>query len=124
MNSERAPYVGVDLAEVERLRSAVTRWGDQFLSRVFTDSELAYCAGRLPQLTARFAAKEAMAKALGTGIRGFGWRDIEVVSSADGRPTILLHGRAADRGQLLNISRIAVSLSHSAGQAIAVIVAT
>ena len=69
--------VGVDLIEIERIRATLDKFGDRFLKRVYTEAEVAYCRGRVPELAVRFAAKEAVMKALGTGARGVGWRDIE-----------------------------------------------
>lgn len=121
---DRLPAVGVDVAEARRIAAALDRWGEQFLRRVFTDGEPVYCGRRIPQLTARFAAKEAVAKALGTGMRGIGWREIEVVSTGSGRPTVVLHGRAHARARQLGISHLAISLSHTSESAIAFVVAT
>src|SRR5438128_548725 len=86
--------VGVDLIEVGRVAAAVERYGARFLERVFTRTELAYCGRRAPELAARFAAKEATAKALGTGIGAVGWQEIEVVRDRSGRPGLALHGAA------------------------------
>lgn len=118
--------VGVDLIEVERIQRMVTRYGERFLTRVFTAEELAYCRGRLPELAARFAAKEAVSKALGVGIQhrdGVAWREIEVVSDARGKPGIALSGSAARRAVELGLSTFALSLSHTREYAIAVLVA-
>lgn len=115
---------GVDLIEVERVADVVERWGDRFLARVFTVGEVAYCRGRAPELAVRFAAKEATSKALGTGIVGISWREMEVVPDHRGKPTIVLHGRAAERAALIGLDRFEVSLSHSRDMAIAMVVAT
>ena len=85
---------GVDLVEIDRVAAVIGRWGDRFLTRVFTDAERAYCRGRVPELAVRFAAKEAVSKALGTGIVGMAWRDIEVVPDPRGKPLVVLHNRA------------------------------
>lgn len=114
--------VGVDLIEIERIAQAVQRWGDRFLLRVYTPGELAYARGRPPQLAARFAAKEAVMKALGTGVRGVGWREVEVVRAPGQAPTVRLHGRALARAQRLGLVRFALSLAHSREHAIAVVV--
>jgi len=116
--------VGVDLIELERIARVVERWGDRFLRRIYTEQELSYCRGRIPQLAARFAAKEAVMKALGTGIRGVGWREVEVVRPRGRAPTIALHGRAELRAQRLGIKQIVISLSHSRNYAIASVVGT
>ena len=114
--------VGVDVIEIERVAATLARFGDRFLERVFTEGETAYCRGRAPQLAARFAAKEAVMKALGTGTRGVGWREIEVTRKRTGEPGIALHGRAAERAARLGIDRIAVSLSHSRHYAVASVI--
>ena len=116
--------VGVDLIELERIARVVERWGDRFLRRIYTEQELAYCRGRVPQLAARFAAKEAVMKALGTGIRGVGWREVEVIRRRGGAPTIALHGRAQQRGERMGLEQLAISLSHSRDYAIASVVGT
>ncbi len=117
---------GVDLVEVRRIEQNVSRYGDRFLSRVFTEGELAYCQGRPPELAARFAAKEAVSKTLGVGIQhrqGVRWREIEVVSDANGKPSVRLVGRAAQRAGELGFRAFALSLSHTREYAIALIVA-
>ena len=114
--------VGVDVIEIERVAATLARFGDRFLERVFTEGETAYCRGRAPQLAARFAAKEAVMKALGTGTRGVGWREVEVTRKRTGEPGIALHGRAAERAARLGIDRIAVSLSHSRHYAVASVI--
>ena len=114
--------VGVDVIEIERVAATLARFGDRFLERVFTEGETAYCRGRAPQLAARFAAKEAVMKALGTGTRGVGWREVEVTRKRTGEPGIALHGRAAERAASLGIDRIAVSLSHSRHYAVASVI--
>ncbi len=114
--------VGVDIVEIDRIANAVTRWGERFLSRVYTEGELAYCQGRAERLAARFAAKEAVMKALGTGLRGVGWREVEVVRPRGQAPTIALHGRAIDRARALGFQQLAVSLSHSRAYAVASVV--
>ena len=114
--------VGVDIIEIGRIAHAVERWGQRFLARTYTDGELAYCRGRAPQLAARFAAKEAMMKALGTGRYGIGWRDIEVVRQRGRAPTIQLHGRALGVAERLAVGHMALSLSHSREYAVASVV--
>jgi holo-[acyl-carrier protein] synthase len=121
--------VGIDLVEIARVERAVERGGKTFLQRVFTPAEVAYCRGRPAELAARFAAKEAVSKALGVGMRmlapdGINWRDVEVIGDSRGKPTISLAGRAADRAAELGIGEWAVSLSHSRENAIAMVVAS
>jgi holo-[acyl-carrier protein] synthase len=117
---------GTDLAEVDRIRAAVERYGDRFLRRVFTGGEIAYCsrkANKYERLAARFAAKEAGMKALGTGWRrGITWQDFEVVNLPTGRPTLRLHGAAAEIAQRLAVASIQLSLTHTAREALAVVI--
>jgi holo-[acyl-carrier protein] synthase len=114
---------GVDIAEVPRIRKSVERFGDRFLRRIFTDGEILYCeqkASRFESYAARFAAKEAGMKALGTGwSRGVCWRDIEVVRPKGQRPTIQLHGEAAAIAVQLGAKNIALSITHTSEQALA-----
>jgi holo-[acyl-carrier protein] synthase len=126
-------FHGVDIVDIDRIEQAVTRWGARFLQRVFTAGELRDAGGRIPSLAARFAAKEATAKALGGGLRGFGaertsgvlavgWQELEVVRAPSGQPSLRLHGRAAVRAHELGWQEIAVSLSHARHTAIASVV--
>ena len=105
--------VGVDIIEIPRVERVYARYGERFLRRVYTEREAAYCRGRAPQLASRFAAKEATMKALGTGVRGIRWRDVEVVRGRGQAPRIELHGTARARADRLGMSDIALSLSHS-----------
>ena len=114
---------GVDIIEIPRVRLVLARYGQRFLERIFTEGEIGYCRGRAPNLAARFAAKEATMKALGTGVRGVGWKDIEVARRESGAPHILLHGRAEKRAQRLGVEEISLSLSHSQEYAVAFVVA-
>ena len=119
--------VGVDIIELERIKQIFQRHGERFLRRVYTEAEIAYCRGRVPELAARFAAKEAMSKALGTGIVGRGgifWREVEVLPDARGKPLVHLHGQAQDRAEALGLEEFAISLSHSREYAVAFVVAT
>ncbi len=120
---------GVDITEVERIRRALEnpRSGERFRSRVFTDAERAYCEGRrrrYESYAARFAAKEAVLKALGTGWSGsVGWREIEVATGPEGRPRIVLHGNARAVADRLGISSLHLSLSHTSQCAVAQVIA-
>jgi holo-[acyl-carrier protein] synthase len=111
--------IGVDIIEIDRIERAVTRWGDHFAKRVFTDEELGLCKNRPPELAARFAAKEAIMKLLGTGLRGLRWRDIETLSNPDGKPVVRLHGGAHRTAEELKLTEVEISLSHSRDYAIA-----
>ena len=115
---------GVDLLDVERLARAVDRHGERFLRRVFTDRERADSAGRPASLAARFAAKEAAAKALGCGLGAVRWTEIEVVRGPAGAPELRLHGAADRLAAELGLRDWAVSLTHTATQALALVVAT
>ena len=113
---------GVDIIEISRVRRVYQNYGDRFLRRIYTEREAAYCRGRAPQLASRFAAKEATMKALGTGVRGVGWKDIEVTRAPSGAPGILLHGRAKARAERLGVLEISVSMSDSQDNAVAFVV--
>ena len=117
---------GIDIAEVPRIRKSIERFGDRFLLRIFTAGEIRYCdskANRMERYAARFAAKEAAMKALGTGWNhGVRWRDCEVVRMPGGRPTITFHGKAAEFAAKLGMKNAALSLSHTAEQAIAQVI--
>lgn len=114
---------GVDITEVPRVRRLLTDYGDRFLKRVFTSEEIRYCMDKpnaAERLAARFAAKEAGLKALGTGLRGgITWRDVEVVRLPGQRPQLRFSGKAAEIATALNCKRTHLSLSHTADQAIA-----
>jgi holo-[acyl-carrier protein] synthase len=117
---------GVDLIEIERIRRAVDRHGDRFLTRVFSAAEVAQSCGRLESLAGKFAAKEAAAKALGTGVwrNGIGWLDFEVYKDAQtGAPELLLHNAAAARARGMGLHGWSLSISHDRTHAIAFVVA-
>jgi holo-[acyl-carrier protein] synthase len=117
---------GIDLAEVPRIAASIERFGERFLHRVYTEGEIRYCeskANRAERYAARFAAKEAAMKALGTGWNhGVRWRDIEVTRQPGGRPTIAFHGKAAEFAARLGAAHVALSLTHTAEQAIAQVI--
>ncbi len=118
---------GIDLSEIERIQAAVTRFGDRFLNRIFTPAEIRYCRRKqrnaAESLAARFAAKEAGAKALGTGMaKGVSWREIEVTHLPGGRPALIFHGRAAERAAAMGVTAAHLSLSHGRELAIASVV--
>jgi holo-[acyl-carrier protein] synthase len=115
---------GVDIAEVDRIRESIERFGERFLHRVFTEGEIQYCerkkVSRFESYAARFAAKEAGMKALGTGWNhGVRWRDIEVVRPRGQRPTVKFHGQAAVFAEKLGTRNIALSITHTREQALA-----
>src|SRR6202035_4200682 len=117
---------GIDIAEVPRIAQALARHGDRFLHRVFTEGERRYCdskANRMERYAARFAAKEAAMKALGTGWNhGVRWRDCEIVRMPGGRPTIAFHGQASEFAARLGVRNTALSISHTEEQAIAQVI--
>ena len=114
---------GVDSIEIPRIKQVLDRYGQRFLNRVFTPDEIAYCRGRAPNLAGRFAAKEAAMKALGTGVRGVSWKDIEVIRADSGAPSLRLHGRAEKRAERLQVGEMSLSISHSREYAVAFVVA-
>jgi holo-[acyl-carrier protein] synthase len=114
--------VGVDLVEIGRVQRLLQRHRERFRSRIFTPAELALCRDRPHLLAARFAAKEATMKALGTGIRGVAWREIEVLPNRRGKPLLFLYGRAQERARSLGLAGLDVSLTHSREYAMATVV--
>ena len=117
---------GIDLVEISRIEQSVERFGKRFLNRVYTPAEQAYCLRKrnsAESLAARFAAKEAGAKALGTGIsHGVSWLEIEVVREPSGRPTIRFHGRAAEIAQRMGVGHVALSITHTSALSMASVV--
>src|SRR5687768_10637166 len=112
--------LGIDIIKVERIRDTLARFGSRFTQRVLTPAEQRYVRNRPETMAGRWAAKEAVSKVLGLGVRGIGWRDIEVERLPTGQPSIRLHGRAAGRAEQLGMGRIAVSISHEAEYAVAI----
>ena len=114
--------VGIDVIEIARVKAVLKRHPERFLHRVFTPEEVAFCRGRVPELAARFAAKEAVMKALGTGARGLAWREIEVLPNQRGKPLVYLHGLARKRAEDIGLRAVDISLTHSHELAIAAFV--
>lgn len=117
---------GVDIVEIERIEHILQRWGTRFTQRIFTPAEIASCGGHAHELAARFAGKEALSKALGTGIwcsDGVWWRDMEILPDSRGKPIVHLYGRARQRASDLGLKEFAISLSHSDHYAVAFVVA-
>jgi holo-[acyl-carrier protein] synthase len=118
--------IGIDLAEVHRIREAIERHGRRFIERIYTEKEIAYVerkANKYERYAARFAAKEAGMKAVGTGWkRGVRWRDFEVTNLPSGRPTLQLHGEAAKFAESLGVRNIALSITHTAAQGMAIVI--
>lgn len=115
--------VGVDLIEIGRIERALADFGERFMRRIYTERERERYRGRVSELAARFAAKEATSKALGLGIRGIHWREMEILSNRRGKPVLILHDRAADRAAMLGLNHFSVSLTHSRTDAMAFVVA-
>ena len=117
---------GVDLCEVPRIQAAIARYGKRFTDRIFTELESAYAeskANRFERYAARFAAKEAGMKALGTGWRrGITWRDFEVANLPSGRPTLRFYGKASEIAKSLGVKRVALSITHTKDQALAMVI--
>jgi len=116
--------VGIDIVELERVAAALERHGQRFIDRIYTPIEAAICRGRPHELAARFAAKEAVMKALGTGARGVAWREIEVLLNRRGKPLVYLHGQARERAKEIGLDGLDLSMSHSRQYAIAFVVAS
>ena len=114
--------VGIDVIEIDRVARVIARHPERFLRRCFTPAEVAFCRGRVPELAARFAAKEAVMKALGTGARSVAWRDIEVLPDRRGKPLVYLYGGAQERAEQIGLHAIDISLSHLDSFAIASVV--
>jgi holo-[acyl-carrier protein] synthase len=112
--------IGVDIVEIERVESAIKQEGKRFLSRVYTETELRTCQDRPSSLASRFAAKEAVMKVLGAGGIDIAWRDIEILTGNDGRPSVKLYGQALNKAAELNLKEVSVSLSDSKQYAVAV----
>ena len=112
--------LGIDIIRVSRIRDSLARFGDRFTNRVLTPAESRYVRGRPETMAGRWAAKEAVSKVLGLGVRGIGWRDIEIERLPTGQPAIKLHGRAARRAEQLGMARVAISISHESEYAVAI----
>jgi holo-[acyl-carrier protein] synthase len=117
---EGTTELGIDIIRVDRIRNTLARFGSRFSSRVLTPGEQRYVRDRPETMAGRWAAKEAVSKVLGLGVRGIGWRDIEVERLPTGQPAVKLHGRAARRAEQLGMTRIALSISHEAEYAVAI----
>ena len=114
--------VGIDIIEIERIDEALQRFGQRFLHRIYTEPELMICQEKPHSLATRFAAKEAVMKALGTGIKGVSWKEIEILAKPSGEPLVRLNGKAKMKAGSLGLSNLAISLSHSREYAVAFVV--
>jgi holo-[acyl-carrier protein] synthase len=122
MGSIQSLSSGIDILDIQRFKDVLERYGDRFLDRIFTKRELIETRRNSASLAARFAAKEAVAKALGTGIGLIGWKDIEVVYGITNRPILKLSGNAVKLAEDSNLNNWSISLSHTESQAIALVV--
>jgi holo-[acyl-carrier protein] synthase len=118
--TEGTTELGIDIIKVDRIRETLARFGERFSRRVLTEAERRYVRDRPETFAGRWAAKEAVSKVLGLGVRGIGWKDIEVERMPTGQPAIRLHGRAAQRADQLGMGRIAVSITHESDYAVAI----
>jgi holo-[acyl-carrier protein] synthase len=121
--SEGDVAVGIDIIEIPRIQRSLDDFGERFLKRVYTERERYWYGTRVNELAARFAAKEATSKALGTGIVGIRWQEMEVLPNRRGKPVLILHGRAAERARQLGLTSFSISLTHSRTDAMAFVVA-
>jgi holo-[acyl-carrier protein] synthase len=112
--------LGIDIIRVSRIKASLERFGDRFVARVLTPTEAVYVRNRPETMAGRWAAKEAVSKVLGLGVRGIGWRDIEIERLPTGQPAVKLHGRAQKRAEQLGMGRVAVSISHESEFAVAI----
>jgi holo-[acyl-carrier protein] synthase len=117
---EGTTELGIDIIKVERIAAALAKFGERFSRRVLTDRERRYVRDRPETFAGRWAAKEAVSKVLGLGVRGIGWKDIEVERLPTGQPAVRLHGRAAERAEQLGMGRIALSITHESDYAVAI----
>jgi holo-[acyl-carrier protein] synthase len=115
-------HIGTDIIEVTRIGKALDRWGERFLRRVYTETEIKLCKNRPEKLASRFAGKEAVMKALGTGARCVAWREIEILSEPSGKPVVNLYGKAREKADSLRLNGLAISLSDSKEYALAFVV--
>lgn len=115
--------IGVDLIDIDRIVAVLDRFPDRFRSRVLTEPEQRYCGRKVERIAGRWAAKEAISKVLGLGVRGVGWREIEILPNRAGAPQVILHARAARRAASMGLDEVTVSISHERRMAVAVAVA-
>jgi len=115
-------HTGVDIIEIARIRRIVERWGKRFLHRIYTESELKICREKPERLASRFAGKEAVMKALGTGVRGISWREIEIIAEPSGKPVVNLYGKAQVKADSLGLENLDISLSDSKEHSIAFVI--
>ncbi len=112
--------IGIDVCDIRRIVATLDRHGDRFRRRVLTEGENRYCGSKVHRVAGRWAAKEAVSKVLGLGVRGVGWREIEILPNRAGQPQVILHGRARARAASLRLGELTVSISHERETAVAV----
>ena len=122
MDINEMQAIGIDAIEIDRIKKVYKKFGDKFLSRVYTQKEIAFCRGRILELSARFAGKEAAMKALGTGIIGISWKEIEILSNRRGKPVIYFHGKAKKRATDMKLRATDISITHLNSIAIVIVV--
>ncbi|HEX7224367.1 MAG TPA: holo-ACP synthase [Candidatus Limnocylindria bacterium] len=115
--------IGIDLIDIDRIHEVLGRFPDRFRLRVLTEREQRYCGRKVERIAGRWAAKEAISKVLGLGVRGVGWREIEILPNYAGAPQVTLYARAARRAEALDLEEVTVSISHERRMAVAVAVA-
>ena len=115
--------IGIDLVDIDRITDVLGRFPDRFRTRILTEPEQRYCGRRVERIAGRWAAKEAISKVLGLGVRGVGWREIEILPNMAGAPQVRLHARAARRAETMGLDEVTVSISHERRMAVAVAVA-
>lgn len=115
--------IGVDLIDIDRIIVLLARYPDRFRQRILTEAESRYCGPKAERVAGRWAAKEAISKVLGLGVRGVGWREIEILPNRAGAPQVRLHARAAARAAYLGLEDVTVSISHERRMAVAVAIA-
>jgi len=115
--------IGIDLVDIDRIISVLDRFPNRFRERVLTEAEARYCGNKVDRIAGRWAAKEAISKVLGLGVRGVGWREIEILPNWAGAPQVRLHARAAARAAKLDLEDVTVSISHERKMATAVAIA-
>jgi holo-[acyl-carrier protein] synthase len=115
--------IGIDLVDIDRIIGVLERFPNRFRERVLTEAEARYCGNKVDRIAGRWAAKEAISKVLGLGVRGVGWREIEILPNRAGAPQVYLHERAARRAEAMNLDEVSVSISHERHMAAAVAVA-
>ena len=115
--------IGIDLIDIDRIHAVLAKFPDRFRLRVLTEHEQRYCGNKVERIAGRWAAKEAISKVLGLGVRGVGWREIEILPNRAGAPQVYLHRRAARRAEAMDLEEVTVSISHERRMAVAVAVA-